>query len=287
MAGRVYIKHNLQKGLDSRQKYSYIGWFKTNPVSRSVNHILPSGLLLCLLMLVVDLAVAQDWVAKNENFIPRDIELTLNAGMTSYYGDLSIYDNSLIDKLANESGFAFGLVGTKRLTPQFGISGQVIYGRLKGYNQNVSFESSILQYNLHIRLNIIRLISSNYTSRFNWEVFFGIGNFLFESTKTTQLEGDDLVEEHSSRVPELVFFGGTGISYRIDERLGIGMEMSLHQFQNDKIDVTVKNNDFDYYTFLNVGITYYFRSFQKTAPRNKARIAHSPERLKPLDHNSK
>jgi hypothetical protein len=287
MAWDTDIGRKLQKGLDNQQKYSYIRRFKTIPVFRSVNHILPAGMLLCLLTLLIDVAHAQDWETKNNGFIARDLELTVNAGMTSYYGDLSIYDNSFTDKLAHESGFAFGIVGTKRLTPQIGISGQVIFGQLKGSNKNVSFESSILQYNLHVRLNLIRLFSNNHTSRFNWEALFGFGNFLFESTKTTQQEGDDLIEEHSSRVPELVFFGGTGISYRIDERIGIGMEISLHQFQNDKIDVTVKNNDFDYYTYLNVGITYYFRSFQKTAPRNKARIAHSHERLKPLDHDSK
>lgn len=287
MTWSIKIKGEPQKGLDNRQKYSYLVWFKTNPVSHSVYHILPAGLLLCLLTLLVDLSVAQDWETKNNNFIARDLELTVNAGVTSYYGDLSIYDNNFTDKLAHESGFAFGLVGTKRLTPQIGISGQVIFGRLKGSKQNVSFESSILQYNLHVRLNLIRLFSNNHTSRFNWEAMFGFGNFLFESTKTTQQEGENLVEDHSSRVPELVFFGGSGISYRIDERLGIGLELSLHQFQNDKIDVTVKNNDFDYYTYLNVGITYYFRSFQKTAPRNKARIAHTHERLKPLDLNSK
>lgn len=239
---------------------------------------------LCLLLLTASAGFAQDdWVEKHMTFIERDLELNINAGMTSYYGDLSIYDGSFTDKLNHESGFAFGITGTKRLTPELGVSGQLLIGQVKAHKGNVAFESSIFEYNLHIRLDLIRLFSANYQAKLNWEALFGFGNFIFNSTKTEFLEGGNQVTEHSTRVPELVFFGGSGLSYRFNEKMSLGVEMTLHQFQNDKIDVTVKNGDFDYFTYLNAGFTYYFRSKQKTAPRNKARIAHSPERLKPLD----
>ena len=212
----------------------------------------------------------------------RNIELTVNAGMTSYYGDLSIYDNNFIDKLNHESGFAASILLTKRLAPQVGVSGQVMIGSLKASKGNVSFESSILEYNMHVRLDMLRVFFKYSKSKLKWDVFFGFGNFLFSSTKTTFLEGEDLIEEHSARVPELVFFGGTGVSYRLNSKLSLVGNISLHQFQNDKIDITVENNNFDYFSYFNIGFTYYFRSFEKTAPRNKARIAHSNERMKPL-----
>jgi hypothetical protein len=224
----------------------------------------------------------QTWEEQHENMNDRNIELTINAGMTSYFGDLSIYDNNYFDKLAHESGFAASVVLTKRLAPQVGVSGQLLAGRLQARNGNIKFESTILEYNLNVRLDMLRVFSQYSRSKIKWDVFFGFGNFLFESTKTTILEGEDKVEEHSARVPELVFFLGTGLSYRLNEKVSVGAELSLHQFQNDKIDITIAGNDFDYFSYLGFGFTYYFRSFEKTAPRNKARIAHSEKRLKPL-----
>lgn len=227
-------------------------------------------------------ANAQSWEDQHENMNDRDIEVTIQAGLTSYYGDLSIYDGNYFDKLSHESGFAASVILTKRLAPQIGVSGQILAGNLKARNENVYFESSIFEYNLHVRLDMLRIFSKYNKSKFKWDVFFGFGNFLFKTTKTTTLEGEDLVEKHSARVPELVFFGGTGLSYRLNEKISLLADISIHQFQNDKIDITVNNSDFDYFSYLNLGFTYYFRSFEKTAPRNKARIAHSNKRMKPL-----
>jgi hypothetical protein len=182
----------------------------------------------------------------------------------------------------HESGFAASITLTKRLAPQIGISGQLMAGKLRASKENISFESSVIEYNMHVRLDMLRIFSQYNNSKIKWDVFFGFGNFLFDSKKVTALEGEDQIDEHSARVPELVFFAGTGITYRINEKVSMGTEFSLHQFQNDKIDITADNSDFDYFSFLNFGFTYYFRSFEKTAPRNKARIAHSEKRLKPL-----
>lgn len=237
----------------------------------------------CLLFLAPNFGLAQDdWIKQHNNIIERDLELNVNMGLTSYFGDLSIYDGNFLDKLTHESGFAFGITGTKRLTPELGISGQLLFGNVKASKNNTSFKSSVFEYNLHIRLNLIRLFSANKASRFNLEAIFGFGNFIFSSTKTVHLEGEDEIYEHKTRVPELVFFGGGGASYMITDQFSLGADLTLHQFQNDKIDVTVNNGDFDYFTYLSFGFTYYFRTKKKTAPRNKARIAHGEERMKPL-----
>ena len=245
-------------------------------------HIWNYCLLFFLLIVLQFGGYTQAWKDQHNNVIARDVEVFINAGMTSYYGDLSIYDDNFLDKLIYESGLAMGVVVTKRLTPQIGVSGQLIAGKLQGQKGNLSFESSVFEYNMHVRINMIKLFSSNFNSKLSWDVFFGFGNFLFKSTRTELLEGENLITEHSSRVPEMVYFGGSGLSYRLNEKMSIGAELSLHQFQNDKIEITVNNAHFDSFTYLNVGFTYYLRSFQKTAPQNKARIAHSNQRLKRL-----
>jgi hypothetical protein len=245
-------------------------------------NILFSCLIVCILGLIPMQSSAQSWEDQHKDLNDRDIELTVYAGMSSYYGDLSIYDKNYFDKLSHESGFSGGLVLTKRLAPQIGVSGQILAGKINARKGNVSFESTILEYNLHVRLDMLKVFSKYSKTKIKWDVLFGFGNILFNSTKTTLLEGENQVDEHKARVPELVFFGGTGLSYRLNEKIGINAEISIHQFQNDKIDITVNSNDFDYFSLLNFGFTYYFRSFEKTAPRNKARIAHSNKRMKPL-----
>jgi len=227
-------------------------------------------------------AEAQTWEEQHENLNDRNTELTIQAGLMSYYGDLSIYDNNYFDKLSHESGFGGGVIITKRLAPQIGVSGQLLGGRLKGRKDNVFFESSVFEYNLHVRLDMVRIFAKYSKSKVKWDVFFGFGNFLFKSTKTTVLEGENRVENHTTRVPELLFLGGTGLSYRVNSKMSIMMDLSVHQFQNDKIDITVDNSDFDWFSALNFGFTYYIRSREKTAPRNKARIAHTSKKMKPL-----
>lgn len=250
----------------------------------SKNKILLLGWTISLSVILSLTGLAQeDWGDQYKNIVDRKLEVTANFGWTSYYGDLSIYDSDFAGKIANESGLAFGIVGTVRLTPEIGVSGQLIVGKVNAAKANASFESNILEYNLHMRLNLLRLFIPGRVPRLNAEVMFGFGNFLFNSTKTTYSEGGNSVEKHSSRVPELVFFGGGGISYMINDKMSIGSELTLHQFQNDKIDITVKSGDFDYFTYLTFGFTYYFRSKQKTAPRNKARIAHENHRRKALE----
>lgn len=247
-------------------------------------NILTIGFTISACIVLVTSGISQeDWGDQYKNIVERKIELTANMGFTSYFGDLSVYDGDFAGKIANESGLAMGVTATIRLTPEVGISGQLIAGKVHAAKSKVSFESTMFEYNLHMRLNLLRLFIPGRVPKLNAEVLFGFGNFLFSSTKTTVSEGGNEIDKHSSRVPELVFFGGGGISYMINDKMSLGADLTLHQFQNDKIDITVKSGDFDYFTYLTFGFTYYFRSKQKTAPRNKARIAHENHRRKPLE----
>ena len=250
-----------------------------------LTHIRLLWLLLLPLFFSPAILTGQDWEGQHDYLLLRNWELNVSSGFSSYYGDLSIYDNSFSDKLSKESGPAFGIMLVKRLSPEFGFGGQILAGQLQGRKENVSMESSILEYNFQFRLNIVRMFSKTKLQNLNWDVYAGVGNFLFKSTKKTFLEGEVITEKHNARVPEFVYFVGSGISYKINEKISLGIDLSMHQFQNDKIDVTARNSDFDYFSYMNVGFTYYFRSLQKGTIRNKARIAHSDERLKPLDND--
>jgi len=242
-------------------------------------------LFVCLFMLLLQYsAVSQNWTEDHKILAERNWLLNVNAGVSSYYGDLSVYDNNLPNKLTKESGPCLGLLITKQITPEFGISGQILGGQLFAKKENISIESTIYEYNINIRFNIFRMLSKASLTKLKWDVYTGVGNFVFYSKKIEYFEGDNKIIEHESRVPEFVYFVGSGISYRFNEYASIGIDYSVHQFQNDKIDITVKNDDFDYFSYLQVGFTYHLRSLQRTSIRNKARIAHNNKRLKHLNH---
>ena len=210
--------------------------------------------------------------------------LNVNAGLTSYYGDISMYDYTVSDKLMYESGSAMGLILTKQFNNSFGISAQLLTGKLKGKRGNFSFKSDLFEYNLHIRINLINVFFSNKLTKFGIIGYAGIGQFLFKTTSYRNDDGYIETETQDTGVPEFMFFYGAGICYNVTNKFGITADISLRHCQNDKLDNFLKNHDYDYYTYTNIGIIYKINSFIKPPPRNKARIAHNTRRLKPLKH---
>jgi len=178
--------------------------------------------------------------------------INLNAGLTSYFGDLSMYDTKIGDKLTKESGPAFGVILTKHINNKFGISGQLLFGNLKSNKNNVSFKSKLLEYNLHARVDFISLFSPYKQHNFGIVGLAGIGQFLVETTKYKYSDGYTEIIIHYSSVPEFVYFFGAGIYYEIANKIGITADLALRQCRNDRLDDYVKSNNYDYYSFLNI-----------------------------------
>ena len=206
-----------------------------------------------------------------------------NAGLLSFYGDLSSYDANYINKLEFESLPAFSLNLSKHFNRLFGISGQLLMGRLKGTNDNTSFEANLIEYNLNAKLNLFNLFYPNNKGKFGITAQAGVGQFLFSSEKTVFFEGNDKITKHEARVPEFEYFIGAGSFFKTSDRFGISLDVSLHQCQNDMIDIVTKSNDYDYYTYLSIGVTYYLERIKKGPVKNKARVAHNNSKLKHLN----
>lgn len=224
---------------------------------------------------VVQSVEAQDWRIEPRLALKNKWDVNVNLGMNSFYGDISSYDDDMIGKLQYESGFAGGVIVTKRVSDIFGLSGQVVAGSLSGRKNNIYIHSKILEYNLHLRMDLVPLFTGNSQTRLKLEVFGGVGNFIFDSSKEEFIEGESIVTERKSRVPEFLYLIGGGLGYNLSPKISISSEISVKQCQNDKIDLVDSGTDYDYYTYLNIGITYHFRSLKQSPLRNKARIAHS------------
>lgn len=209
-------------------------------------------------------ADAQGWGSRKKAGLWDNWSINLNAGLTSFFGDLSKFDSEIMEKLTKESGPAFSGILTKHLNTKIGLSGQLLYGGLKGQNNSgVSFEASVIEYNFHVRFNIINLLSPNNISKMGIEAYGGVGQFLFKTTQYDLRNNENNVSIKNTGTPEFVYFFGAGLSYKVRKNLGITVDVAMRQARNDYLDDFVKNNNNDYYSYLSIGATYYIDSFKK------------------------
>jgi hypothetical protein len=138
----------------------------------------------------------------------------------------------------------------------------------------------LAEYNLQASVDIVKLFTENRAPKFGFEGYAGLGQYLFKVTPYGIREAEENVTIHETGVPEFVYFTGAGAHYHLGQNFAITASLSLHQAQNDKLDNLVKNNNYDYYCYLSMGLTYYINSFKKAPLRNKARIADTRIRVK-------
>ncbi len=214
-------------------------------------------------MFIPEITEAQKWGGARKPGFWDNWAVNVNAGLTSFYGDLSIYDSEIMEKLKNESGPAMGLIVTKSFNDKFGVSGQFLMGSLKGENvKGTSFESSFYEYNFHFRIDLVNAIFPNNNTGLGMNFYAGVGNFLFKTTKFEMVEGEQKTSVKDTRVPEFVYFVGLGFQYKFTDKFGINFDMALRQARNDYLDYEVKNGNFDYYTHIGLGLTYYINDFK-------------------------
>lgn len=201
----------------------------------------------------------------------RNWSVNLNGGITSFFGDLSYFDLDGWNKITVESGPAGGITLTHHINNWFGLSGQIFTGNISGGNNiNYTFSTTLVEYNLNANINFSKLVKQYPYSKFGISGYLGIGNLLFYYKQYEYTNDNSSTIKTSSRVPEFVFFFGGKIKYKVWQNLDLTADLSIHQLQNDKLDNLTKNSNFDYFSYFNAGIEYYFnvrsdRPFKSTS----------------------
>lgn len=222
--------------------------------------------ILAISLIISQIAIAKPstWGGEPSGRFWNNWSFTLNGGITSYYGDLSIYNSDLRNKLKFESKPAFGFLLTKHFTDEIGLAGQFLYGGLKSTSsENLSFDTKIIEYNAQLRIDLLNLFLRNNRTGLGVVAFGGIGHFLFQSEKMELEQGILSTSSHQAKTPEFVYFLGAGLEYIVAERFNVGIDLGVRQAQNDRLDNEVSQGDYDYYSYVSVGVTYFFgRNFK-------------------------
>lgn len=202
-------------------------------------------------------ANSDEWKSGSGNIFLQNWTVNLSFGCTSYFGDLSQYDQYALQKLMLESKPAAGLKVTKYFHPVFGLSGQLIYGGFKSdYRPQHAFETRLLEYSLLASLDVWKLIFSKRSFHYGLEAYLGAGQFMFQSTAYMNVDGVQEAAPFKNGTPEFVYFFGGSLYYNLNHQFRITTDLAIRQAQNDNVDKYISGDDFDYYSWFSIGVTY-------------------------------
>ncbi|MFH0865823.1 MAG: SPOR domain-containing protein [Bacteroidota bacterium] len=189
-------------------------------------------------------------------------------GLLPFYGDVRQLHYSTENKY-KKSNTGFSVEVIKNFNHIFGVKANVLFGGLSGSspNMNLHFLSNIKEYTVSGLVNLNNLISM-YPRRekvLNAYIFAGAGLVDFRS-KVYSFDEDAYIGGYgwdssgvskTNGTTEMVFPVGIGIKFKADSKIDIGLEITLHLTNTDKLDAWRVDNSYDdRYGYAAISITY-------------------------------
>jgi len=219
--------------------------------------------------------------------------INVNGGITQSFCDIQSGNFHLDQLQGGAMAPAFGARLGKHISPVFGMYGQFMTGKLKGFNddKDLEFETDI-KYDMMLgaTMSLSNLIGGYKPRLINLYLTGGIGivNFTPEarikSTGQTLWDyyngigGADLADAKTEKnnTSETSIPVGGGIDFRLNDRWDINLETTLRLFDSDKLDGYVSGDHGDAYYYTSVGVGY---SFWKGSDKAKTNVETEPTML--------
>ncbi|MCF8367747.1 MAG: hypothetical protein K9G76_01800 [Bacteroidales bacterium] len=221
-----------------------------------------------------------EWSGEPKQVFWHNWIVGLDAGLTSYFGDLSQFDTQIAGKLNEESRPALSLKLTKPINPKFEISIQVLYGGVQSdYIPSRAFVTSFFELNLQGNLNILNTLKPNTSFPLSLNIYAGAGRIFLAENYHKYMEGSLTGNSKSSKTANMVFLIGGNCQVPVSPKVKISLDLSMRQVQNDMIDNFEKNNNLDYYTYVSLGVNYAINNLICPFKKEKKYRAHEGLRL--------
>ena len=182
-------------------------------------------------------------------------DLSLLAGMQNYYGDLSNHNFFPGGTKSGHFNWNAGLKLRYNLSRYFGFQGDFNYGKFAAQKDDNSnyFLGSATDFDLGFFINMTTLLGpKKYDKRWYWDLQLIFGGSSYSSD--LYAPNDQPIQSGSD------FTGmagvGTNLSYRITNKLDLGLDIRVNFPGHDKLDLTVKGKSNDPYGHLSLILAY-------------------------------
>lgn len=220
-------------------------------------------LMLALILLIQSTAFGQ--YRKPPTFFSSLIEgwsVNANVGRTSFFGDVSMYDEQFNEKMTKEGSWACGFGVARQINFVFALEGQALFGKLSGSNSLSEFESNINEYSLQITTDLVNLLIPVNKASLHPYLKVGMGQFNF-NTRLRYYDPNVKDLTVTSQVPEFVYLFGAGAFYILSDSFDANIEFMGRRMSNDRLDGTPDKEDKDFYSYLSVGMVYKINNMRR------------------------
>lgn len=190
----------------------------------------------------------------------------LNLGMTSYYGNLAVFNRDPLLKFQKESKFAFGFVAGKSFNRFIGARAYFTYGGLKAENNDlqVIYDAKLTSFGGQFIIQFATLIGRmDYVPDYALYGITGVG-MLSTKPEILSIPTEDMPNSvpidslnYSSQVSSFDFNIGLGGSYEIFNQVDINAEISYHMSFSEELDLCPGSGN-DNFLHLSLGAIYRF-----------------------------
>jgi len=190
----------------------------------------------------------------------------LNAGVTSYYGSLAVFNRDPLLKMNKESKFAYGIVAGKSFNRFAGARAYFTMGGLQAENGDLQilYDAQLTSYGGQVIIQFATLIGRmDYVPDYALYGIVGFGMVNVKPEISTIPTEDDPVSQpidsmnYTNQISSSDFNLGLGGSYEIFNQVDANIEISYHMSFSEELDLTPGDGK-DHFLHLSIGAIYRF-----------------------------
>ncbi len=230
--------------------------------------------------------------ANAQSSIDHNWYFNINAGVSSFFGDVQNKDFSFSD-LSDQTDFGFGGRLGKYISPVFAIHLQGTYSNLKGQKQShdLKFTSSMTETHLGVTVNFSNLFGGAKSRAVSVYGFTGFGGISFTSDARRISTGfpvdeseNDITTSINTSETALIIPVGLGVDFKLAPQWYINLETGLRLTNTDKLDGIVSGSHKDTYYYSSLGLSFDFGKKNVTKAEESSSIVEEVPR--PVDDSS-
>jgi len=191
----------------------------------------------------------------------------LKFGMLPFYGDVRQSKSNTDNKNQTING-GVSFEGIKNFNEKFGARADVLFGSLSGSSPdlNLYFHSNIKEYTVSgiVNLGDLFTLYTKREKRLNVYIYAGFGLLNFRSKLNTYSDNsyvnaigwDSLGLTKTRSRTEFVFPLGMGMKFKVNPKIDLGLEYTIHLTNTDKLDANMSGLFMDRFGYAAISFTY-------------------------------